>query len=67
MAIAALEFHWDRWLLFCGIPSIVAVILGVIAMSRDQAHRPGGLRAGMAGTIIGGSSSPCFGCSFCCC
>jgi hypothetical protein len=49
MAIAALAVSLGSLALFCAIPPIVAVILGVIADESDQAHRPGGLRAGIGG------------------
>ncbi len=53
MAIAALAVSLGSLVLFCGIPSIVAVILGVIAMSQTRRTGQEGFGLALAGTIIG--------------
>ncbi len=53
MAIAALAVSLGSLVLFCGMPSIVAVILGVIAMSQTRRTGQEGFGLALAGTIIG--------------
>jgi Domain of unknown function (DUF4190) len=53
MAIAALAVSLGSLVLFCGIPSIVAVILGVVAMSQTRHTDQEGFGLALAGTIIG--------------
>jgi hypothetical protein len=53
MAIAALAVSLGSLVLFCGTPSIVAVILGVIAMSQTRRTGQEGFGLALAGTIIG--------------
>jgi Domain of unknown function (DUF4190) len=53
MAIAALAVSLGSLVLFCGIPSIVAVILGVVAMSQTRRIDQEGFGLALAGTIIG--------------
>jgi hypothetical protein len=53
MAIAALAVSLGSLVLCCGIPSIVAVILGVLAMSQTRRTGQEGFGLALAGTIIG--------------
>ena len=53
MAIAALAVSVGSLVLFCGIPSFVAVILGVVAMSQTRRTGQEGFGLALAGTIIG--------------
>jgi hypothetical protein len=53
MAIAALAVSAGSLVLFCGIPSIVGVILGIIAMRQTRRTGQDGFGMALAGTIIG--------------
>ena len=53
MAIAALVVSLASVVMFCGIPSFVAVILGVIAMRQVRRTGQDGFGLALAGTIIG--------------
>jgi hypothetical protein len=53
MAIAALAVSLGSLVLFCGIPSLIGVILGVIAMRQTRRTGQEGFGLALAGTIIG--------------
>ena len=53
IAIAALVVSLASLVMFCGIPSFVAVILGVIAMREVRRTGQDGFGLALAGTIIG--------------
>ena len=53
IAIAALVVSLASVVMFCGIPSFVAVILGVIAMREVRRTGQDGFGLALAGTIIG--------------
>ena len=53
IAIAALVVSLASVVMFCGIPSFVAVILGVIAMRQVRRTGQDGFGLALAGTIIG--------------
>jgi uncharacterized protein DUF4190 len=53
MAIAALTVSAASLVLFCGIPSFVGVILGIIAMRETKRTGQEGFGIAVAGTVIG--------------
>ena len=53
MAIAALAVSAASLVLFCGIPSFIGVILGIIAMRETKRTGQDGFGMALAGTIIG--------------
>jgi hypothetical protein len=53
IAIAALAVSAASLVLFCGIPSFIGVILGIIAMRETKRTGQDGFGMALAGTIIG--------------
>jgi hypothetical protein len=53
MAIAALAVSAGSLVLFCGIPSFIGAILGIIAMRETKRTGQDGYGMALAGTIIG--------------
>jgi Domain of unknown function (DUF4190) len=53
MAIAALAVSAASLVLFCGIPSFIGVILGIIAMRETKRTGQDGFGMALAGIIIG--------------
>jgi len=53
MAIAALAVSAASLVLFCGIPSFIGVVLGIIAMRETKRTGQDGFGMALAGTIIG--------------
>jgi hypothetical protein len=52
-AIAALAVSGASLVLFCGIPSFIGVVLGIIAMRETKRTGQDGFGLALAGTIIG--------------
>jgi hypothetical protein len=53
LAIASLAVAVASLVLFCGIPSFVAVIIGIIAMRQTRSTGQDGFGLALAGTILG--------------